>query len=240
MKRAISNRDVLTARFPAATFDGQWLRSIGRPRLAGTWIIFGGSGSGKTTFTLLLAKYLARFARVAYNSLEQGLSPTLQRAWSRVSMQEAGTSIVLLEREQLPDIRQRLKSRRPPNVIVIDSLPYLDQFFWRDYVLLTKMHPDTLFIFIAHEKNGHPGRSARQAHTVRRRRQDSRLRIQSLLHNTLRRPRPPGRRRRLHHLARGSSTLLGHTTAVDTSITNPNTTTSWQKNSSSSSPSSST
>ena len=156
MKRAISNRDVLAARFPAAPFDGQWLRSIGRPRLAGTWIIFGGSGSGKTTFTLLLAKYLARFARVAYNSLEQGLSPTLQRAWSRVSMQEAGTSIVLLEREQLPDIRQRLKSRRPPGVIVIDSLPYLDQFFWRDYVLLTKMHPDTLFIFIAHEKNGHP------------------------------------------------------------------------------------
>lgn len=156
MKRAISNRNVISARFTTAPFTGPWLRSIGRPELRGTWIIFGGSGSGKTTFTLLLAKYLSKFARVAYDSIEQGLSLSLQRAWLRVGMHEAGNNIILLSREQLPELRQRLSSKRPPKIVIIDSLPYLYRFNIREYYTLKEGNPDTLFIFIAHEKNGYP------------------------------------------------------------------------------------
>lgn len=86
MSRAISNKNVLAAQFETADFDGAFLASFGRPELRGVWIIWGGSGSGKTTFTLQLCKYLAGFRRVAYNSLEQGLSLSLQKAWERVEM----------------------------------------------------------------------------------------------------------------------------------------------------------
>ena len=110
MGRAISNKNVLAAQFETADFDGPFLESFGRPELRGAWLIWGGSGSGKTTFTLMLCKYLSGFKRVAYDSLEQGLSLSLQKAWERVNMAEAGSNIILLDKEDLQELRTRLIS----------------------------------------------------------------------------------------------------------------------------------
>lgn len=149
MGRAISNINVLAARFEVAEFSGEWLASFGRPELRGTWIIWGGSGSGKTTFTLMLCKYLTNFGRVAYDSLEQGLSLSLQKAWERVNMAEAGSNIILLDKEELPELRERLSKRKSPDIIVIDSVQYLDGFNVRALKKLKKDYPDKLFIFIS-------------------------------------------------------------------------------------------
>ncbi len=149
MGRAISNINVLAARFETVEFAGEWLASFGRPELRGTWIIWGGSGSGKTTFTLMLCKYLANFGRVAYNSLEQGLSLSLQKAWERVGMGEAGNSVILLNKEELPELRARLNKRKSPEIIIIDSVQYLDGFNWDSFKKLKREYPDKLFIFIS-------------------------------------------------------------------------------------------
>ncbi len=156
MSRAISNKNVLAAQFETANFDGPFLASFGRPELRGVWIIWGGSGSGKTTFTLQLCKYLAGFRRVAYNSLEQGLSLSLQKAWERVEMADAGSNIILLNKEQLPELCERLDKRRSPEIIIIDSLQYLDGFNKRSFQKLKNDYPDKLFVFICHDKNGNP------------------------------------------------------------------------------------
>ncbi len=149
MGRAISNQNVLAARFETVEFAGEWLASFGRPELRGTWIIWGGSGSGKTTFTLMLCKYLANFGRVAYDSLEQGLSLSLQKAWERVGMGEAGNSVILLNKEELPELRARLSKRKSPEIIIIDSVQYLDGFNWTSFKKLKREYPDKLFIFIS-------------------------------------------------------------------------------------------
>lgn len=149
MSRAISNINVLAARFETVEFAGKWLASFGRPELRGTWIIWGGSGSGKTTFTLMLCKYLANFGRVAYDSLEQGLSLSLQKAWERVGMAEAGNNVILLNKEELPELRARLSKRKSPEIIIIDSVQYLDGFNWTSFKKLKREYPDKLFIFIS-------------------------------------------------------------------------------------------
>lgn len=149
MSRAISNKNVLAAQFETADFDGPFLASFGRPELRGAWIIWGTSGSGKTTFTLQLCKYLAGFRRVAYNSLEQGLSLSLQRAWERVEMAEAGSNIILLNKETLPELRARLSKRKSPEIIVIDSVQYLTKFYVQQFNELKEDFPDKLFIFIS-------------------------------------------------------------------------------------------
>ena len=136
MARAISNKNVLQARFDVAEFDGAFKASFGKPELRGTWLIYGGSGCGKTTFVMQLCKYLTRFGRVAYDSL--------------------GTRIILLDKENLKDLTARLRKKQSPDIIVIDSVHYWLGFKMGDYVKLRTAFPDKLFIFIAHEKKGEP------------------------------------------------------------------------------------
>ena len=166
MGRAISNRDVAAARFETVPFEGEWLAAIGRPELRGSWLVFGQSGSGKTTFALQLARYLSRFARVAYNTLEQGLSLSFQSAWIRAGMEEAGSAIVVLDKEPLSQLRQRLAKRRSPQVVIIDSLTALPGFTRKDYLSLVGDFPGKLFVFLAHERKGLPDPAI--AETVRR------------------------------------------------------------------------
>lgn len=166
MGKAISNRDVVAARFETVPFDGEWLASIGRPELRGSWLVFGQSGSGKTTFALQLARYLSRFCKVAYDTLEQGLSLSFQSAWVRTGMEEAGNAVMVLDKEPVAQLRQRLSRRRSPQVVIIDSLTAMPGFTRKDYLSLVDGFPRKLFVFLAHERKGLPDPAI--AETVRR------------------------------------------------------------------------
>lgn len=156
MGKAFSNKNVLDARFKVAGFTGKWLASFGRPELRGAWIIYGESGGGKTHFALELAKYLSRFGRVAYDSLEQGLSKSIQNAWRDVAMHEAGSRVVLLAKEPVEDLCGRLRKRKSPDIVVIDSITALIGFNRPVFVELINEFPDKLFVFVAHEENKKP------------------------------------------------------------------------------------
>lgn len=126
MAKAISNRNVLDAKFDIADFSGKWLEAFGKPELRGAWIIYGGSGSGKTHFALQLLKYLSGFVnRAAYDTLEQGLSLSFQNAWKDVAMQEVGSRVIVLAKEPITELRERLRKRKSPDVVVIDSITAL-------------------------------------------------------------------------------------------------------------------
>ena len=129
MKRAISNRNVCDATFKVADFQGQWLASIGKPELRGAWTIFGESGSGKTHFALSLLKYLTGFVkRCAYNTLEQGLSKSFQTAWNDADMQSVGTKVIVYDKLPIEEMKEHLRRRKSPDVIVIDSISALVGF----------------------------------------------------------------------------------------------------------------
>ncbi len=152
MGRAISNKNVADAKFDIAPFDGPFRAAFGRPELKGSWLIYGASGSGKTTFALQLAKYLTRFVdKVAFDSLEQGLSGSLQKAWNLVGMEEVGTKAILLHKEGIEELRARLSRRKSPDVIFIDSVICLIGMRMSDYLKLMNDFPSKLFIFLAHE-----------------------------------------------------------------------------------------
>ena len=162
MARAISNKNVLQAKFEVADFEGRWLRSFGRPELRGTWLVYGGSGSGKTTFVLELCKYLTKFGRVAYDSIEQGLSLSLQKAWQRVGMAEAGTRIILLDKEGAKEVAARLKRKQSPDIIVIDSVQYWRRYTIEDHLRLRGQFSNKLFVYISQERKGEPKGSTAQ------------------------------------------------------------------------------
>ncbi len=152
MAKAISNKNVADAKFNPAPFEGAFKAALGRPELKGSWLIFGKSGSGKTTFALQLAKYLTRFVdKVAFDSLEQGLSLSMQKAWKRVDMEEAGSKVIFLDKESLLELRERLAKRKSPNVVIIDSVMCLIGLRMSDYQKLVNDYPNKLFVFLAHE-----------------------------------------------------------------------------------------
>lgn len=158
MSRAISNANIVAAKFDLANFTGEWLASFGRPELRGSWLVWSGSYCGKTSFVLRLCKYLAMdFGKtIAYNSLEEGLSSTFQAAWLREDMPSIGARIVLLEKEPIDELKKRLKRRKSPDVVVIDSLVCLFGFSRREYMALMNEFPEKLFIFLCHEKRQMP------------------------------------------------------------------------------------
>lgn len=163
-KRAYTLTDIRAYNPNTLPFDGAWLESIGMPELTGTWIVWGSSGNGKTRFALQLAKYLAGFCKVAYDSLEEGLSLSMQRAIEEVGMSDVRHNFTLLDKEPLPELMRRLSRRRAPQVVIIDSLQYTGMSY-ADYRELRDTHRNTLFIFISHsegrEPKGNVGKSVR-------------------------------------------------------------------------------
>jgi len=101
IKRAISVTDILNYKPKAMNFEGRWFDSFGTPEMTGCWLIWGNSGNGKTRFTLQLCKYLTQFGRVAYNSLEEGLSLSMKMAIRETGMSGVARRFVLLDKEPI-------------------------------------------------------------------------------------------------------------------------------------------
>jgi len=125
INRAYSVSNVLTKKFNPLDFSGDWRETLGIPDKAFSAIIFGGSGHGKTEAAMRLAKYLTNFGKVAYDSLEQGLSSTIQQSMIRNHMQSCGNSFILLDREPFDELIVRMSKPKSPDFLFIDSAQYM-------------------------------------------------------------------------------------------------------------------
>ncbi|MEI7488345.1 MAG: hypothetical protein WCJ72_13240 [Chryseobacterium sp.] len=151
---AYSYSDLAKMKFKTLAFEGEWKDLIGTPEVAKSWIIWGKSGNGKTRFTLQLAKYLAGFQKVYYNSLEEGLSLSFKKALDEVNMKSVGSNFCFQD-EKLAQMRARLDKDRSPNIVIIDSLQHF-KIKESDYYSLLEDYPKKLFIFISHAQGAEP------------------------------------------------------------------------------------
>ena len=136
-------------------FEGDFLESIGQPELTGSWIIWGDSANGKTRFALQLAKYLCNFCHVIYDSLEEGLSLSMQRAIEDVGFSDCKRNFVLLDQEGVTELDERLSRQRSAPVVIIDSLQYTG-LNYTEYKKLREKYRNKLFIFISHADGKEP------------------------------------------------------------------------------------
>lgn len=155
MKKALTVTQIRNYKPNVIDFDGEWLASIGSPELTGSWLIWGGSANGKTRFALQLAKYLAKFCKVGYDSLEEGLSASMQSAIEEVGMSDAKRNFLLLDKEDMAELKERLNKQRSPQVVIIDSLQYTGMNYC-EYKRLRDMFPRKLFIYISHAEGANP------------------------------------------------------------------------------------
>ena len=152
VKRALTVNEIRNYQPVELEFEGIWKDAIGKPELTGSWIIWGNSGNGKTRFALQLAKYLTNFRRVAYDSLEEGLSKTMKTAIIDTGI---GKNFLFLDKEPIAKLRERLAKRKSPDVIFIDSLQYSGMTY-NDYKRLRDDFRNKLFILVSHAEGSEP------------------------------------------------------------------------------------
>ena len=153
--------EMLGMKYETMAFDGAWRDAFGTPERRGVWIIWGNSGNGKTSFALQLAKYLCRFGRVAYDSLEEGACLTMQEAMRRENMMEVNKKFLLIDNENMEELGIRLSRQKSPDIVVIDSFQYT-QMNYRQYIAFKERHKRKLLIFVSHADGKLPnGRAAK-------------------------------------------------------------------------------
>lgn len=153
-KRAFNVKDLLSKKFDLMPFTGSWEDSFGKPCKQFSMMIYGDSGSGKTEMAIQLSKYLTNFGKVAYNSIEQGFSHTLQMAMERNNMEQVSDKFQILDKEQLPELTKRLRKQRSPDFLIIDSIQYLRMKKDDYFNFKNEFYPKKGIIFISHIEKG--------------------------------------------------------------------------------------
>ena len=162
MGRAYSVANVFDAKFNVLEFDGIWRDAVGCPELTGSWFIYGAPKNGKTSLAMMLAKYLTRFGRVGYNSVEEGLSLSIRESMRRAKIKEVRTRFILIEKETVPELIERLSKHKSPDIIFIDSVQFMELKF-SEYKKLKEQFPGKLFVYVSHIEGKRPeGATARR------------------------------------------------------------------------------
>lgn len=163
MKKAFSVREYLRVKKKTLNFEGEWAEAFGQPESTGVWFIWGASGSGKSNFVMQLCKELCKYGRVALNSLEEGVSLSIQQTIERNQMECVKNRLIILNKERMEDLSVRMSKPRSPQFYIIDSFQYA-QMSAKDYYNFVDAHPNKLIVFVSHVDGKQPdGRPAKKA-----------------------------------------------------------------------------
>ncbi len=156
MKKEYRLSDVSNYKPVKAEFDGDFQQAIGNPELKGSWIIWGNSSNGKTSFALQLALYMTQFGKVIYDSIEEGMSQSMQDAICRQSInKKIKYRFSLLDKVDIEELKEILRKPRTAKIVFVDSLQYTGMTY-ADYKSLRKEFPNRLFVFISHADGRSP------------------------------------------------------------------------------------
>ncbi len=157
--RAYTYTDIERKVFDIFQFEGEWKRHLGEVERAGSILIYGASGHGKTTYALQLMKYLCEFEKCFYDTAEEGMKASFQRNLQLNGLKSV-SSKYSFQKEDYEQLIARLDRKRQPKIVFIDSVQYLFRKYKRNgedkYFQLIEKFPDTLFIWISQMQKNEP------------------------------------------------------------------------------------
>lgn len=157
MKRALTVSNVLAIRINNIKFKGRFYDVFGNPQKKSRWLVWGQSGSGKSSFVMQLIKEFAETEKTLLVSLEESLDDeNLQDRLRMFKMQDVSKNFTIVD-DNLEELNERLSKRNSPQVIVIDSAPYFFMGYqFTDYIDFTRKHKEKTLIFIGHANGQQP------------------------------------------------------------------------------------
>lgn len=155
--RAYSPKEIERLRIPELPLDGEWERAFGRPSRFERWFVCGESGSGKSSFVMMLARKLCEFGKVDYVSLEEGANLSFKKRVERLRMHEKAGRFKVVTDIAVAGLAERLAKPKSANFVVIDSVQYLDvQSFARLKAELLDRFPRKSFVLVSQVYKGRP------------------------------------------------------------------------------------
>ena len=73
----------------------------------------------------------------------------MKNAFIRAGMMDVARRVVLLNRESMADLHERLSRPKSPDIVVIDSFQYT-RMRYAEYQRFKEAHADKLIIFVSH------------------------------------------------------------------------------------------
>lgn len=159
VKRAYSPREMLRMKSQPLQWDGEWQKVFGNPDINDTWFISGSSASGKSSFSMQLAKKLCEYGSVLYVSIEEGRSMSFCQRIHRFHMEEVQKQFRVIIDGDMENLKERLHKRKSAKFIILDSFQFLQNNYEWDYKqasLLVEEFPHKCFIFISQEVKSEP------------------------------------------------------------------------------------
>jgi hypothetical protein len=148
-RKSLSARDIIGSVFVKYDLSKEWREAIGPIGEGVSMIVWGDSGSGKTTFCLKLALELCRFGKVYYNSMEQGKSDGFKEGLKRLDFNNIPASKVSFgNRDSWEDCKAKIRYNKA-RFVILDSIDYL-KFTAEDFKLLTERYKKRTFIVVSH------------------------------------------------------------------------------------------
>jgi predicted ATP-dependent serine protease len=158
LKQVLTVANIQSQTIEKIQFIGAWLAAFGKPQSRGVWFVWGGSGSGKSTFIMMLCKALALIGyKVFYNLLEEETDDTdyIDRT-ELLTMNEVEANFHT-QSYNYNELVEYLNKRNPPKVVVVDSIVYLTKD-WGEYMALKQLcnRKNIILIIVGHAEGKNP------------------------------------------------------------------------------------
>ena len=156
MKKVLGVGNITNQKIRRIKFENQFHDAFKNPQEGIVWFIWGNSGSGKSSFTMQLAKQYAVTEKTLYDPLEEGVDNAdfIERVeyLQMVDVQKTFFAQVY----DFEELSVYLKKRNPPKVVVIDSAKYFFKNFQEYKELCRKNNKDITFIITGHAEGNNP------------------------------------------------------------------------------------
>lgn len=163
VKKSIKLKQVLTVaniqnqNLKYVKFKGDWLDAFGKPQDRGVWFVWGGSGSGKSTFVMQLAKQFAKQYKTLYNLLEEETDDSDYIERTLLCQMNDVQDTFYTSGYSFEETMAYLDKRDPPKVMVIDSITYMMKD-WNQYLELKEKcrQKEIIVVIVGHAEGKNP------------------------------------------------------------------------------------
>jgi len=162
MARNKGIQEFLDKKFDYYDVNSTFKPLLGLPEKNFRAIVWGDSGSGKTTLSMQMTAYLSTWGKVYYNSVEQGLSKSLQDVALRCNIDKCKPGSIMFDYCQTFEGMVEKIDKGKPRFVFIDSIQYMSLTV-KQYIQLIETFPRRAFVLVSWcDKAGNPKYEAAQ------------------------------------------------------------------------------